>query len=144
MASRLVFLTKQAEVAAIVKRGVDRIKKAVVDRLCYIGEAACKAAKEKGSYRDITGNLRASIGYMVLLDGKEAGVFQPSGNAPRGAAAAKALLESLKDEFPTGAVLILCAGMSYAAYVENVHHRDVLASGTLVVEQLSEQLLRQL
>ena len=32
--------------------------------------------------------------------------------------------------------------MNYAAYVENIHHRDVLTSAELVAESLAEKLLK--
>ena len=50
--------------------------------------------------------------------------------------------EKIKADYPQGLALIVCAGMNYAAYVENIHHRDVLTSAELVAESLAEKLLK--
>ena len=42
--------------------------------------------------------------------------------------------------FPQGYALILVAGMEYASYVQELHHRDVLVSGSLVAEQLVREI----
>ncbi len=42
----------------------------LVKQLSFIGEECIRIARESGSYNDITGNLRSSIGYVVLVDGK--------------------------------------------------------------------------
>lgn len=119
----------------------------LVKQLSYIGEECIRIARTSGSYNDITGNLRSSIGYVVLVDG-EPRVWGASktytgakGNGDAGPPAAQALLDSLKSKFPWGVVLIVCAGMKYAAYVENVRHKDVLTSAELRAESLMKQLL---
>ena len=107
-------------------------------------------ARESGSYNDITGNLRSSIGYVLLVDGKPVvtGASKQysgkDGNGEAGPPAAEALLQSLQAKFPWGVVLIVCAGMKYAAYVEAVHHKDVLTSAELKAESLAKKLLNGL
>ena len=100
----------------------------LVKQLSFIGEECIRIARESGSYNDITGNLRSSIGYVVLVDGKP---------VVTGAS-------SLQAKFPWGVVLIVCAGMKYAAYVEAVHHKDVLTSAELKAESLAKKLLNGL
>lgn len=115
-----------------------------------IGEEAVKLARDAGSYHDITGNLRSSIGYIILVQGKVVvhgkSERRPGrkGDGAKGEAEGKALLEQLKTKFPWGIVLILCAGMEYAAFVENVLHKDVLTSATHLAESLHKQLLSNL
>lgn len=122
----------------------------IIDNLEYIGEQSVKIAREKGSYGDITGNLRSSIGYVVLYNGIVQRQGQPKqyqgskGDGSAGAPAAAALLEKLKGQYPRGAVLIVCAGMEYAVYVEAVHHKDVLTSAQLTAENLANNLLKKL
>lgn len=122
----------------------------LVKELTYIGEECIKIARENGSYNDITGNLRSSIGYVVLVDGKPVVYGQPkqysgkNGNGSAGAPAADALLKKLQAKFTWGVVLIVCAGMNYAAYVEAIHHKDVLTSAELKAEQLAKKLLKGL
>ena len=84
---------------------------------------------------------------MILYDGKpvQQGASKQysgeKGNGEQGAPTAEALLQRLQAKFPWGIVLIVCAGMNYAAYVENVHHKDVLTSAELKAESLMKQLL---
>lgn len=122
----------------------------LVKQLSFIGEECIRIARESGSYNDITGNLRSSIGYVVLVDGKPVVTSQSKqydgekGNGEAGPPAAEALLKTLQAKFPWGVVLIVCAGMKYAAYVESVHHKDVLTSAELKAESLAKKLLNGL
>lgn len=119
----------------------------IISQFTYIGEECVKIARENGAYNNITGNLRSSIGYVILHDGKPVvnGASKQysgtKGNGEAGPAAAEALLKSLQAKFPWGIVLIVCAGMNYAAYVENVRHKDVLTTAELKAESLLKQLL---
>lgn len=122
----------------------------LVKQLSFIGEECIRIARESGSYNDITGNLRSSIGYVVLVDGKPVVTSQSKqydgekGNGEAGPPAAEALLKTLQAKFPWGVVLIVCAGVKYAAYVESVHHKDVLTSAELKAESLAKKLLNGL
>lgn len=122
----------------------------LVGQLSYIGDECVRTARESGSYNDITGNLRSSVGYVVLYDGKPVVYGAPKqydgkkGHGEAGPPAAEALLTSLQAEYPRGIVLIVCAGMKYAVYVEAVHHKDVLTSAKLKAESLARKLLKVL
>lgn len=119
----------------------------LVTQLSYIGEACVKLAREGGTYRDITGNLRSSIGYVVLYNGEVQISGAPKqysgtqGNGAQGVAASESLLNRLKAKFPWGVVLIVCAGMQYAALVEDVRHKVVLAQAELEADRLLKELL---
>lgn len=125
----------------------EELERLLIKRFTMIGENCVKIARESGTYNDITGNLRSSIGYVVLQDGKPVvnGASKQysgtKGNGEAGPAAAEALLTQLQAKFPWGIVLIVCAGMNYAAYVENVRHKDVLTTAELKAESLLKQLL---
>lgn len=139
----------------------------VLNRLQYIGERCIKIARENGDYNDITGNLRSSIGYVVLYNGS---VFTQSitnptsvspgerpvtrkrkdgleyvtkqkigGDGKEGEKQARKLLSNLTVKYPRGCVLIVCAGMNYAAYVENVHGKRVLVDSKLLAERLADK-----
>lgn len=119
----------------------------IISQFSYIGEECVRIARESGSYNDITGNLRSSIGYIVLRDGKPVvnGASMQyrgkKGSGEAGPAAAEALLKTIQAKFPWGIVLVVCAGMNYAAYVENIRHKDVLTTAELKAESLLKQLL---
>lgn len=138
-------------------------------QLSYIGEQAVKIAREKGSYGDVTGNLRSSIGYVVLLNGVaiktsladqtivESGYrmvkrkrkdgteymakLRIGGDGSEGVKQARMMLDKLRADYPRGLVLIVCAAMEYAVYVEAVHHKDVLTSAELEAERLVDKLI---
>lgn len=119
----------------------------LVKNMCYIGETCIKIARKRGDYNDITGNLRSSIGYIVLSNGtvKQYGAPEQKagkkGDGAAGVAAGEALLSKLKAEYPYGVVLVLCAGMEYAAFVENVRGKRVLIDAELEAQKLIDKLL---
>lgn len=130
-----------------IEASLSEMKESVFQRLAYIGEASVKKAREMGNYQDRTANLRSSIGYMIVMDGEVVTQSTPvqagsgSTDGSEGIAQGTALLNKLKGELPSkGAVLVVCAGMQYAWYVENVHHKDVLASAELEAERLVKKM----
>lgn len=145
----------------------EELERLLIKRFTMTGEECVRIARESGSYNDITGNLRSSIGYVVLKDGQPVVEGAPkqfkgrgenmqlvsykdkktgkdvkywakgkSGDGSDGVQAAEAFLKTLQAKFPRGIVLIVCAGMNYAAYVENVRHKDVLTTAELLMESL--------
>ncbi len=119
----------------------------LVYRLSQIGEECVKIARDYGNYEDRTGNLRSSIGYIILNDG-EVKVHGASkqysgkkGDGAKGVQEGEALLKRLQAKFPWGVVLIVCAGMEYAAFVENVRGRRVLIDAEIEAERLFKELL---
>lgn len=104
-------------------------------QLCYIGEAALKAAREKGSYTDRTGNLRNSTGYVVAIGGKivtTAG-FDKSEGLP--------FARELALSADADGVLVVCAGMKYATYV-SARGYDVLDSAELEAQRMANELIK--
>ena len=146
----IVSKTEMRKIRDHLKVKIQDLYKVLITQLAYIGEEAVRIAREKGSYMDVTGNLRSSIGYCILADGEpvvngKTERFQgKSGSGSEGAAASQALLNKLKSKFPQGVVLIVCAGMNYAAEVEHVRHKDVLTSAELRAEELANKLLGSL
>lgn len=137
-----------------LRENLEKSKQDVIDiavfRLSQIGEECVRIARENGTYQNNTGNLRSSIGYVILYDGKPV-VYGASkqysgkkGNGEAGPPAAEELLTSLQAEYPKGIVLIVCAGMKYAVYVEAVYHKDVLTTARLECENLALKLLSEL
>ena len=48
----------------------NEIIQSCIETMAYVGEQCVKQARDHGNYNDITGNLRSSIGYVVLRAGK--------------------------------------------------------------------------
>lgn len=110
---------------------------ALIDKLSYIGEGALRIAREQGSYTDRTGNLRNSTGYVIAVDGQVTTRAGFDSENEDGAAFAEELARTTDGK----AVLVVCAGMSYATYVSRRGY-DVLDSAELEAKALAEKLLK--
>lgn len=138
-----IFLDGFEEVFADINKKLVEHEDLLITNLQYIGERAVKEARLRGSYIDRTGNLRSSIGYVILKDGypiKHSDSKQYH-KGFEGLRASQKLLDQVASTYPTGITLVVCAGMEYASYVENIHGRDVLTGGKLLAQTLIHKLL---
>jgi hypothetical protein len=136
---------------------MEQWQQVIIRNLQIAGEEAVKKARlivtnsgGGGSvmppYTVQTGNLVSSVGYALVIDGQIVktssfdSVSGPKGTGAEGAEKGRAYVKELAMRFPQGYALILVAGMHYASYVQEIHHRDVLVSGSLVAEQLVNEL----
>lgn len=127
--------------ADIKKVGIEmlaRIERAIISRFQYIGETFVNNARSKtktdGGFGNITGNLRSSIGYIILKNGKTLFEnYEKNGEGSKGLQTVKALTRELKGKFKTGYVLIVVAGMNYAASVES-RGLDVITGSSKIAE----------
>lgn len=142
MAARQI--TPQMQVEAYLDDKLQRLEKKLLYNLNYLGERCLIAARDTNSYRDRTGNLRSSIGYIVAKDGLiiESSSFQTVKQGGQGAKDGKEYARRLVNRFPKGIVLILVAGKEYAAYVSARY--DVLDSAELLAEKLLPGILKKL
>ena len=114
----------------------DKIKEKYINeatnKFIEVGERCIIEARDNGSYTDRTGNLRNSVGYMVLLDGVE----QSQSNINK---LNRKQFDTIKTKYTKGLVLIVVAGMNYASYVEAKGY-NVLSSAELIAENILKQL----
>lgn len=141
-------LTPKQEIEAYIDEQVSRLRTVILRNLAYIGEQCLNKARSTDSYKDQTGNLRSSIGYVIVEDGKviQASNFAPSEKGTdkaKGQATGKAYASELAARFPSGITLLVVAGMNYAAYVSAKGY-DVLDGAELLADQLTEKLLKDL
>lgn len=128
---------------AYVERHAEAAKAALSDSLREIGEQLVDEAVSHGSYSDITGNLRSSIYYVVsdagniIYEGGADKIF----DGDRGQARGKSVAHNLASRY-NGLVLIMVAGMEYAAIVET--HKNVLSSAQLLSEKLLGEVIKDL
>ena len=111
------------------------------DMLTFIGIRAVQYAKVSGAYLDQTGNLRSSVGYAVIHNGMTV-VFESEGTA-EGKLEAGGLIQTLADQYNEGMVLVVVAGMEYAAAVESKGY-DVITGSTFEAEGLLEMMKKEL
>ena len=138
-------LTPTAEIDRYITGRVEAIKKAIVYNLCAVGEQVLNTARLTNSYKDQTGNLRSSIGYVVAVDGEivQMSSFDTVKEGREGSRGGKEYAMQLVRDFPQGIVLIVVAGMNYASYVSAKGY-DVLDSSELLADKLVPQMLQQL
>lgn len=117
-------------------RHISNIEDAIVYRLCYIGECCISIGRSTNSYTDQTGNLRNSIGYVVVKNGN---VIKQVTATSDGAKKGREFIQELLGECKNGIYLIVVAGMNYATYV-SAKGFDVLDSAELEAEKLMKQL----
>lgn len=107
-----------AAVASQLDEVIEEIEDKQVLSLSYIGEEFVNNARENDTYQDQTGNLRSSIGYVVVKDGNiKKQVFE--GDEPEGKMEGDILVDELASQYAQGCILIVVAGMEYAAAVES-------------------------
>lgn len=125
------------------------------------GEMFVRYARLEGNYTDRTGNLRSSIGYVIVEEGsvtfesnfnkvrgqgentalvrfttKDGKAVRyattgASGDGSEGQAKGRKLALELARSFRTGMVLIGVAGMEYAVYVEAMESKDVITAANI-------------
>lgn len=130
----------QEEIREKLNQAKIKLDKTIITRLSKLGIEAVNHARNVNSYKDQTGNLRSSIGFMVINHGK---IVVKSGFEPvqgkldlgdHGVTVGEKYITDLAANYPNGYVLVVVAGMKYAAEVE-ARGLDVLASAELLVEK---------
>jgi hypothetical protein len=111
-------------------------ERAAVSGLQRIGEEFVNNARSNDTYKDQTGNLRSSIGYVILKDGAQVfgSGFEQVKKGVEGTKSGPALIEDLAIRYARGYVLIVVAGMDYALAVETKGY-DVLTASSIVAER---------
>lgn len=143
------------DINKLFKERLARIEQAIISRLTFVGENFVKNARNNGAYKDQTGNLRSSIGYIVLRNGKklredfeeaEVGTDKKTGLRD-----GKKLAKEVGKTLNTGYVLICVAGMDYAAALESgnrkgytVAPRDVLTASAIIAKNDLEKAIKAL
>lgn len=110
----------------------------ILEMLHRIGQEAVTAARnvpENVGFKDQTGNLRSSIGYVIFKDGVEIeSFFNQVKDGTEGVKTGKKLADDIGKEHTEGYTLVVVAGMNYAIYVES-KGRDVLTTGELTAKK---------
>lgn len=138
-------VTPLSEIDVYIDKGIDKALQVIINTFLNVGESCITEARDNGSYMDQTGNLRSSIGYVVVVDGQivRKNVVNLVKNGTEGTKEAESFLERLASEHSNGICLIVVAGMNYASYVEGRGY-NVLTSAELLAERLVPQLLEQI
>lgn len=148
MSAELEMTTPIEEIEAYVEEELQKRIESVIESFEYIGEKCIKVARDKvqpipKDFKDQSGNLRSSVGYAILDDGElvqEPTVVSIVKDGKDGAKRAKEYIGKLQKEYNDGLVLIVVAGMDYAAYVQAKGY-DVLVSADMKMEEMVERMV---
>lgn len=131
MALRFTPKFSRKQVGDFVRRRIEVLEQIIFDQLVDIGEQFVADSRTVDTYIDRTRNLRGSIGYAILKDGKS--IFGNFEGSAVGVKVAKQRVRKLQVDFPLGYVLVVVAGMEYAAFVE-AKGFDVISGSSLKAE----------
>lgn len=129
-----------------VIKQVEGARIGAINALNYVGLECVKEARESGRYTDRSGNLRSSIGYAILENGKpikKSTFNKVIATATEAEIKSNELISSLAATYNDGLVLVVVAGMNYAAYVEAKGY-NVLNSSETLAKTLVPKMLKQL
>lgn len=137
-------VTGTQEVKTYLQSETQRMVKAFIGRVDMLAKDVVTAIRtgEASFWNDQTGNLRSSIGYIIVRDGQKlSSDFQAyNGRGQQGMQEGLSFAQRLAAQYPKGIAVIFVAGMEYAAYVEGIESRVVLAGGELLAIQLFKKL----
>lgn len=144
-----ITLTNGKEFRAALEAEVRRIDTLTVFALAYLGEQTVAMARSRSaeeSWIDRTGNLRSSVGYIVLRDGKivESSDFGQVLQGGEGSETGRRFAEDIARNIHSDYALVVVAGMNYASYVEAIEEKDVLAGPELFARKRLPEMLKQL
>jgi len=130
----------QGDVDRRINRFTVSIEQRIIWTLAMVGENFVNDARNIRTYKDQTGNLRSSIGYIIARDGN---IIQENieGKA-EGRAQAKKITDEVLRENKKGFVLIVVAGMEYAAAVESKGY-DVITGSVPVAKALLKSKIKE-
>jgi len=138
-------LTPNSAIDDYISNLIERKTQVIIRNLCYVGEKCINEARTNGGYKDQTGNLRSSVGYVVVADGNviQMSSFEQVKKGTKGASEGQSYAKQLIGKFPQGICLIVVAGMNYATYVSAKGY-NVLDSSELLAEKLVPEMLEKL
>ena len=128
--------TPASRIDTLINKEKERVEVLTVRARSYLGELCVIEARNRPqeiSWYDRSGNLRSSIGYAIIHNGKilEYSDFTQVRQGNEGVRKGKALIEELSKKFANGYALVVVAGMNYAEFVEAMENKNVLASAEL-------------
>ncbi len=129
----------EEEIKRLCEEKTQRLIQNLMYRLQVIGEQVRTQIITHKTYKDNTGHLKNSTGYMIALNGEvKFSSFGEGDGAKAGQIYAKQILSNHNE----GVCLIIVAGKNYAQYVANRGY-DVIDSGVLLAEQLINKLTQK-
>lgn len=141
--------TPMSEINAAIRAEAERANMLTIRALSYLGEMCVTEAKDRpqeSSWFDQSGNLRSSIGYVIVHNGKiiKYSDFTQVKKGSDGIKEGKELAKELAKQYKSGYALIVVAGMNYAELVEAMDNKNVLASAELFARKELPSMMQKL
>lgn len=129
-----------------VQKEVQKMEQYIQNELEYVGLEFVRNARIKADFTDRTGNLRSSIGYMILKNGKI--IKEDFENSTTGTDKDTGKTRGYEYAIANagtniGYILIVVAGMEYAVYVESRGY-DVITGSSMKAEDDLKGVFRKL
>ena len=125
----------KTDIREMILQDVNKLEELLIESLIKVGDTLLDEAKQNGNYRNISGNLRASICFAVAKNGT---VIHISESSSTGKSYATSIASTTN-----GICLVVVAGEKYASHVEAIG-KNVITSSELLAEKIIPILLRQL
>lgn len=139
----MIKLTNQKSLTNYIIKQGNKIEKALIYRLEYAIEELTNHAKQNNEYGEPTGNLKASIGGVLLKDGRPI-TYKGFNDSKDGGGVGLEYINSLVGSYQSGYVILIVAGMEYATYVENYHGLNVLKKSELLIDGKIKEIAEKL
>ncbi len=141
--------TPISEIDDMLQKMQQRADELTILMLSRLGEQTVAYARGRAaseSWIDHTGNLRSSIGYVIVVDGKVKHLdgFKEVLGGTEGVKTGKDLAVEVGKQYSKGYALIVVAGMRYAEFVEAIDSKDVLAGPELFARSKFPEMQRKL
>lgn len=129
------------QVEKMLKVTAEILEANIIRALRFLGEECVNEARANGNYKDQTSNLRNSIGYAIIANGRL--VDGRYGDTRDELKQSKQIVNEVSTSYPTGYVLTVIAGMNYAVYVESKGY-NVLTTAELHAETKVKEMLAKI
>lgn len=133
-------IISDSEISKTINDNIEKLVKELVKQLTNVGNQCLSEMENSQGYLSRTGNLTASKGFSVALDGEIQ--YTSNFNSTEGGEAGRELAESRAKE-TKGVSLVIVAGAKYALYVE-AKGFNVITSSKLLAEEIVPKILQDL
>ena len=145
---KIVCNTSVKEIEAFLRRASDHIMECMKKALADLVREADEKARNRGweeSFRDVSGNLRSSIGGAVYDHGKVyfSTEFATVLGGSTGSARGRSMVQELAGQYSDCIAMTMVAAMDYAEIVEARDSKDVLESTRIWAESVVMQRLEE-
>lgn len=131
---------KQEEIKKEMNKFIAEIEQKLISFLIEIGDKCLDDMEYQREYENRTGNLTASRGYAVAINGEVKHISDFDNSEGGDAGKALAIEQASKTK---GISIAVVSGMKYAVYVE-ARGYNVITSSKIMAENIVPQLLQQL